>query len=243
MVLFIITAILVFMGAISNYLFIYMNHESRFANFILKLFDLNTEGNIPTLFSTLLLLTASIVLGLIYIKSRIAKSTDQIYWISLSIIFLFLSLDEALQIHEKVTNIIDLIGTEREISGITERPGYLRYVWVIPYFIMVVVIFITFYKFIFNLPAKTRNLFLLSGFIFVTGAVGLELLEAYFDSLLGANIYTVILYNIEEAMEMIGVIIFIYALLDFMSIEENNVQVNFSVEFQQPAHEGKEINE
>lgn len=230
-VLFVIAAILVILSAIGSYMFNYLNYQNSISAFYVKLFDLNTEGNLPTLFSTLILMFASVLLALIFIKRKVSNSPDRNYWLFLSVVFLMLALDESLQIHEKVTNLINLIGNEGNINSISERPGFLRYAWVIPYFVIVAGLVLFLFKFLLRLPAKTRNLFILSGVIFVSGAIGLELLEGYYDTLLGTNFYTVVLYTIEEAMEMFGVIIFIYALLMYLSENQEKVKIVFQQKF------------
>src|SRR5690606_20760731 len=116
-----------------------------------------------------------VLLALIFIKRKISGSPDRHYWLILSVLFLMLAMDEALQIHEKITNMINMIGEQGNIDAISERPGFLKYVWVIPYFVFVIGMGLFLFNFLMRLPAKTRNLFILSGVIFVTGAVGLEL--------------------------------------------------------------------
>jgi len=69
-------------------------------------------------------MSASVLLFLIFIKRRISGDKDRLYWLFLSGVFIFLALDESLQIHEKVTNMINLIGNEGEVKAITERPGF-----------------------------------------------------------------------------------------------------------------------
>lgn len=230
-ILSVITAILVILSAIGSFIFNYLNYQSSVAAFYVKLFDLNTEGNLPTLFSTLILMFASVLLALIFIKRKISNHPDRNYWIFLSVIFLFLALDESLQIHEKVTNLINLIGNEGNVTSISERPGFLRYVWVVPYLLVVLGLGLFLYKFLFRLPSRIRNLFFISGIIFVSGAIGLEFMEGYYDTLLGTNYYTVVLYTFEEAMEMIGVVIFIYALLTYLSENQETVKITFQQKF------------
>lgn len=231
--LFLITAVLVIASAACSYFFRYLDIANPYAAFLTKLFDLNTEGNVPTLFSTMLLFFAGLLLALMFLRSVTYGHKYQKYWLLLSVIFVLLALDESLQIHERVTAMINLIGERGELKVITERPPYLRYAWVVPYIVGVVVLFAVLYKFLFSLNFRTRLLFLLGGGIFVFGAVGLELFEAYFDSTLGANYYTVILYTIEEAFEMVGVIIFIYALLSMLAGNKDAVEIDFSVDFKE----------
>lgn len=230
-VLTVITLVLVALSAIGSYYFNYLAYQTSYSAFYTKLFDLNTEGNLPTLFSTLLLLSASVLLFLIFIKRKIAEDKDRLYWLFLSGIFFFLALDESLQIHEKVTNMVNLIGNDSEVTLITERPGFLRYVWVVPYAVLLVGLFLIIYRFLWRLPASTRNLFLLSGSMFVSGAVGLELLQGHYDSALGSNFYTVVLYTIEEGLEMGGVVLFIYALLSFLANNNETARIDVKINF------------
>ena len=234
MSLAVITLVLVALSALGSYYFNYLGYQTSFSAFYTKLFDLNTEGNLPTLFSTLLLLSASGLLFLIFVKKKIAMDKDRLYWLFLSGVFFFLAMDESLQIHEKVTNMVNLIGNEGEVALITERPGFLRYVWVVPYFVLVVGLFLVIYRFLWRLPASTRNLFLLSGIMFVGGAVGLEFLQGHYDSALGSNFYTVVLYTIEEGLEMGGVVLFIYALLSFLAGERDTARIDLKINFKNP---------
>jgi len=233
-----ITIVLVVISIFGSYYFGFLKNKDATTSVFIKLFDLNTEGNFPTLFSTILLVSASFLLGLIYLKKRWLKDINRNYWIFLSIVFLFLALDESLQIHEKITNVINLFGTDKEVSLIAERPGFLKYVWVVPYLGLVVAVFFIVYRFLMRLPPATRNLFLISGTVFCSGAIGLEFLQGHYDTLYGQNYYTVVLYTIEEALEMIGVIIFIYALLKYLSINKKDVQLNFRINF----HPNKKVN-
>ena len=232
-VLLVCTCILVLASVFCSYYYNYLGVNSVYAAFFTKLFDLNTEGNIPTLFSTLLLLGAALLLGLKHIKAATYGDSNKRYWLFLSLVFVFLALDESLQIHEKVTNIINLIGKSGGVTMITERPPYLRYAWVLPYMVILVFLTIFLYRFVFQLDTKTRFLFILGGSIFVFGAIGLELFEAYFDATLGKNFYTVILYTIEEACEMIGVIIFLHALLALLAESKETVEVDFVTHFKE----------
>lgn len=234
-ILSVLTAILVTLSIIGSYFFNYLGYQSSISGLYVKLFDLNTEGNFPTLFSTLNLLGASVLLALVFIKRSISDHPDRNYWIFLSAVFLFLAMDEALSIHEKVTNMINLVGSEGNISSISERPAIFRYAWVIPYFLVVVVLFLFLFKFLFRLPSSTRKLFIIAGAIFVGGAVGLEFLQGYYDTLYetisGPNYETVVLFTIEETMEMVGVIVFIYAIMKYLAENQETVRITFQQKF------------
>lgn len=174
---------------------------------LIPLFDFNAELNIPTLYSSFALLVCSLLLLLITLKQREAKR-PWVSWAGLSLIFAFLSLDEVASIHERLTEPVrDSLNTS----------GLLFYAWVIPYFIAFVVLGVLYLNFFFRLPARTRFLFTVSAILFVTGAVGMELLGGWRAETHGeANLIYCLMYTVEELLEMIGAATFIYALLGYM---------------------------
>jgi len=78
------------------------------------------------------------------------------------------------------------------------------------------------------LPRQTMILFICAGVIFITGAVGIEIISAQEADLHGTEsvLYSV-LYTIEELCEMLGIVIFCYALLRY--IEDECEQVQFHI--------------
>jgi len=90
---------------------------------LILLFDLNQERNIPTLYSSIALVFASILLLWISIMHKNLKSPYKA-WFVLSLIFLFLAIDETASIHERLTTPIrDALNTS----------GFLYDAWIIPY--------------------------------------------------------------------------------------------------------------
>ncbi len=143
---------------------LYLNHDYVFG--LISLFDFDKEKNIPTFFSSIMMIVCSVLLFLIAINNKKEKSSF-IPWIGISLIFLFLSIDEISMIHEK------LIVPTREAFGTS---GFLYYAWLIPYGVALIVFILAYTKFLLGLPKNIMLLFLLSGFIFVTGVVGFEML-------------------------------------------------------------------
>jgi predicted permease len=124
---------------------------------------------------------------------------------------LFLAIDEASSIHEQLTVVT------REALGTS---GYLFFAWVIPYGVATLLLILLFAKFLFDLPVRTRSLFVLAGAIYVTGALGFEMLGGRYVTSPGATevVYSVI-YTMEELFEMTGIALFIYAILHYMTAE------------------------
>lgn len=186
----------------------YFNHDTVYG--LVKLFRLDAEKNIPTLWSSFSLIIAFVLLILImYIHKK--NDRPYLYWFFLAIIFLFLSIDEMSSIHER------LIEPTRKLINVS---GLLYYAWVVPYSIALIIFIAAYSKFLINLPKKIMILFIISGSVFVLGAIGFELLGGQEVELNGSKS---ILYNIfstcEEFLEMLGIVIFIYTLLLYIEDE------------------------
>lgn len=169
-------------------------------------FSFNKEGNFPSLYSAFAIFFASVLLFII------AKSTKGIkeyyYWVGLSFIFLFLSLDEWFSFHEKLA-----VPTRNLLS----TSGIFTFAWIIPYGIVLLIFTFVYLRFLFYLPRKTKYLFVTAGVIYVGGALGMEMIGGMIKEMYGRqNLYYAIEYTIEESLEMIGIVIFIYALMEYI---------------------------
>jgi len=182
----------------------------------LFLFDLDRERSIPTFFATIILLLSTVLLGIIAVGYR-QKNHPYFYWAGLSLVFLFLTLDEAAAIHE---NLISPVRSALNTSGV------LYYAWVIPYGLLLLVLAAVYARFVWQLPPKTRLLFVVGGGVFVAGALGLELAGGYYADIWGTESASYsLLIMFEELLEMIGITIFIYALLDYIGQTFPKIQV------------------
>jgi len=180
---------------------------------IVRWFDFGLEKNIPTLYSSLALLFCSILL---FITGRSKRPDDsKIHWYILALVFLFLAFDEWFMIHESIGIFLD-----RRISA----TGFYYFPWVLPYGIGFGIFSLFFFKFLRALPARTRNLFILSGFLYIFGVLGVEMISAKEAELHGMDtVNYAILYTVEEFFEMTGIVVFIYTLLDHLSDEHDGI--------------------
>ena len=174
---------------------------------LFHLFDFNTENNIPTLYTSLILIFSSILLA--FIASTHKKQNSYYPWLGLSIIFLFLSVDEIASIHERIGALV------RESFNTS---GLLYHAWVIPYGVFLAVFVILYFRLLMSLAKRIRNLFAISGTTFVLGGIGFELLGGWQNDLYGINNLTYsFFYTCEEFLEMLGIVIFIYALFVYLA--------------------------
>lgn len=186
-------------------------------------FDLGAEGNIATYVATVLLLLAAVLLGII---ARFAwQRTDPYrwHWTILSLIFVYMSVDEFARIHESLN---------QPMQEVVEAEGLFYYPWVIPAMGVVLLVGIAYIRFFWQLSRRWKLLFGGAAILYVTGAVGVELFGARYISVHGDPTFAYeLLVTAEEVLEMLGVALFIYALLEYL--REHDVEVHLSVEKEQ----------
>lgn len=211
--------ILLFLNIVGIIFRFYFDHDYIYG--LNPLFNFDTEKNIPTFFSALALLFASFLLSLIS-KTHKRNGSAYRYWASSAAVFLFLSIDEITTLHEK------LVIPSRELLNAS---GLFYYAWVIPYGIGLVVLLFIYFRFLMGLPKEIMRLFFISGTIFVTGAIGFELLEGRHAELNGKdNLLSAFYYTTEEFLEMLGVSLFIYALLLYMVKQFGSIAIAIAIE-------------
>lgn len=180
------------------------------------LFNVDTEANIPTWYSSSALLVCAALLALIAMAKKAEQDQYTLHWSGLSTIFLLLSVDEAVVLHER------LIAPVQSALGTS---GIFHFAWVIPMGICVIVLLLLYLRFLAALPAQIQRLFLLAGAIYVSGTIGFEMIGAPLWEYYGREtLAAAILTTIEEALEMIGVAVFIYALLSYISLSVKEIR-------------------
>jgi hypothetical protein len=199
-------------GQLSKYL---LNHDVVFG--LVRLFNLDAEANVPTWYSSSLLLLCSALLGVIGQMKSLDYNPYATHWWFLAILFLCMSLDEAAGLHEMLT---------RPVRSATNASGFLYYAWVIPVAAAVLLIGLAYLRFLIALPHKTQRLFVLAGCIYVGSALGLEFFEGYWATVYGENNLTLRLTEaVEDAGEMFGLVVFLYALLSYIGTHFVEVRV------------------
>ena len=145
-------------------------------------------------------------------------------------IFLFLTWDEAVQIHEKLMNVPMLYKILDWLR--IEASGLLNFPWVIVGILAVIVVFIIYWKFLLSLPRKQQRLFLLAASLYIGGAIGMEMIgglvlgsSSHLDSYQN-NILYILSISLEEILEMLGVILLIYSLLKYISSLLEKITIN-----------------
>lgn len=189
---------------------------------LVPLFALDGEANIPTFYSAMMLLACSGLLGLIAIVRGRESDGFSWHWAGLGCVFLLLSVDEASQIHELLN------GPVRNAVG---AGGVFYFAWVIPGLVAVTFLGIVYLKFMFSLPSATRWLFFTAAALFLGGALGVEMLGAWWAEGHRLNNPTyALLATAEETLEMLGVLAFFYALLRYVQDHVGEVHLRLGPE-------------
>ncbi len=174
-------------------------------------FSVNAESTIPNWYSATILLIAAGLLALIAAAKYRTNAPYRGYWLALSIIFLYLSIDEGAAVHEIFS---DPLHTALNTSG------FLGFGWQLAAAPLLLIFGFLYLRFVFHLPPRTRNLVILSGVIYVGGAFFGDAVQANQLSLDGGDKLTLLylaIGTVEELMEMMGIALFIYTLLSYMA--------------------------
>ena len=188
---------------------LYFDVQNAFG--LVRLLDVDEEQSFPTYYSVILLFTAAVLLAAISTVTRRIKGLHFGYWVGLAAIFFFLSIDEAVSIHELFT---------KPMRKVLQGSGgmLLFFAWIVPYAIVVLGIAIVYVRFLMKLPRRTAAFMVLSGALYIGGALGVEMLSGWYFKSHGENfdLGYYLLSALEEAFETMGTIVFVWTLLDYI---------------------------
>jgi len=183
------------------------------------LFNLDVEKNIPSTYSALLLALCGFLLIFIAYKTKKLKRKFTSHWLFLGIVFIFLSTDEFFAIHEEWMN---------PIRESLNTSGLLYFAWIIPYAIFIVILFLTYLRFLKKLPRDIYIKFITSGTLYIFGGIIIESFGGKYiesHSWQKDDIYFAII-TFEEMFEIIGISLFLYTLLIYIQKYLQPEQIN-----------------
>ena len=173
---------------------------------LLQRFNVDQEISIPTWYSVCLLFSAFFLLYSITTHPQLTRHRKR--WFGLAFIFLFLSIVEGIALN-------DGIGAALRFVVDVDTNSAFRYRWVIVAIPAVLILGVLYVPLIFSLPQRIRLLIILAAGLYVGGAIGAEMLNAY---MLGRTDFLLVrlVVHFEELYEMFGASIFIYALFQYL---------------------------
>lgn len=183
-------------------------------------FDLDNEFNIPAYFSTFILFFTALLLGKIFKASE--GDCNRKVWAVLSAVFVILALDELLSFHEKLVH---------PIRNQFDLTGYFFFSWVLILGPIVICLFLYLIPFLKSLPKGYAVKFMIAGAIYVSGAIGFEMIGANNAYETGyvfgwrnpqdrGTVYAIIV-TIEETLEICGLLFFNFALSQYLDKIKN----------------------
>ena len=199
-------------------------HEFALDIFIDR-FSMNTEMNIPTYFSTLILLFASCLLFIIAKWKKAQKDRFRVHWAGLGWLLLLFSIDEFTAMHERFSKLF---------KAFPDFNGLFFFKWVIPGIIFIALFALLYFLFFLHLEGKYKLLFLISAILFFGGALGFEIIGGRYANYNDTRNFSFqMIATVEESLEMVGVSLLIYSLLDYM--KGYFTQIKVDLEEQAPA--------
>jgi len=171
-----------------------------------NIFSVQGEGTVPAWFSGVMLWSAGLgAMGLAVVEYSKTQLIS-LQWGLLGGVFFYLSADEVLGLHENFNT------PARQVLG---GPDAIASPWVIFGASFVVIVGLASLPLLLGLSRMVRNTMILSGIVYLSGAIGIELLGENIKFGLadghGSKLYT-LLFTLEEFLEMLGVVIFIHAI-------------------------------
>ncbi len=168
-----------------------------------------TESSIPAFFSAVMLVAAAAIAALL---ARVDAARDARIWTFITLLLLYMAVDEATSIHEVFNNLGD-----RQAED-----GALFYVWVVPFGALALICAGILLPFWWRLPPGTKWWLAGAAALFITSAIGMELPESVVVAQYGEEAAFmrwdfIAMVTVEEAGEMLAVAMAIRALLHHLA--------------------------
>jgi len=175
---------------------------------IRRQFDLEQETNLTTWYSSATLLFCAFLLRTVGRYRQSERDRFAAHWTVLACAFVYLSIDETAMFHE---------ATIAPLQRVFHASGIFFYAWVIIALPILAAFLIGYFRFLTSLPRHTLIAFVVAGTVYVGGAIGFEMVEGLIEMQGGeGGLVMVLARACEEIMEMLGVLLFIRALLDIV---------------------------
>ena len=169
-------------------------------------FNLDAENSVPAWWSSSMMLFASLLLYALAANAWRARDILWRLWLTMAVVFLALSIDEAASFHEGV---IEPLRAGFGFGGI------LFYAWVVPALLCLAGLGLVLLPLLKRLPASLFWRFGVCGGVFVLGALGMEMVGGWLDyEGYRTTAFYALSISIEEGLEILGVSLFLAALLD-----------------------------
>ena len=189
---------------------------------LVTLFDPDLEYNFPSLFRVFVWLFSGLLLRAIALDAWRKTHALRIPWSVLSWGILYMAVDDGFAIHE------NLMPPLARILPESVRSGPFHFAWVIPGLMVILWAGIYFRRFLFELPKPYGIRFFVSGVVFLSGSVGMEMIDGCYAGHHGMDNLPYGLQTwFEEALELTGALLLVRTLLLYLNEYLPDIQVRF----------------
>lgn len=172
---------------------------------LVPLFELDSEGNVPTWFQSSVLLLDALLAGWLALGLRAEGAPSRRTDLLAAGLLLYLSMDEAAQIHER----LDF----RLGDGLVAQRAYY-YTWLVPGVALLGLAAWAMRAFLRRVPDAAARRARFGCAIYLAGAIGMELVGGLFAVRFGPHNFAYSLITcVEEGLEMAGMSLFASAML------------------------------
>jgi hypothetical protein len=181
-------------------------------------FSLSKEPNFLNFYSSLAFIASAVGLVVIALDERRRGGRETRAWALLSCLLGALAVDEAIMIHEMAN---------RTLQNVLDVGGVLTFAWIIPAGVFAVFVFFAFLGFLRRIDRATSRRFVLGGALVVIGALGMEMVAGVITERWGFySVHHIVEQVVEEGMEMLGSLVFLYGVLDHIHRHIGSVRLD-----------------
>lgn len=191
-------------------------------NALNKLLDLDGESSLATWYSSTKYFCV-FILSTLFSYHKYEQKSKSLSLVILPLMFLLMSIDEAIQLHEGLGSKSDILLSDGSREGtLFQITGVWMFVFGLPFIVFFLLLAYSMKNFFSEQLSSFRKL-IIGMFIMLTGALGFETLSNFVE-----NGFLVSEIVFEEGLEMIGVTVMLWALydvtIDFMAhLDQKNL--------------------
>ena len=117
----------------------------------------------------------------------------------------------------------------RPLREAYELTGVLHHAWVLPAMACLFVFGVVYLRFALALPWRTFTLFAFAAFLYVGGALGVEMIGGNHASQHGErNLAYGLITSVDECLEKLGQVVFLFALVDYIGTRWKSASLRFT---------------
>ena len=172
---------------------------------LMRVANLDAEGGLQSWYQSSTLLFCAVLMFLIALARKRDGATYVRHWAFLGAVFVCLSVDEAAKLHEL---------TIEPLQDKLDAGGILYYTWIVPAALVLLALGLSYLGFLRHLRPRTRTLILIAAALYIGGALVFEAVNGlYVDRHGNDTLVWGLLTNVEEVLEMTGILVLLSALM------------------------------